>query len=67
MIGQGMDATTSFGYAVHDLSRLLEALTNSCCRGEGFSVFEVIDIAGRFTGERVRLCNGCRKQHPLLD
>jgi hypothetical protein len=64
MVG-GSDA--AFNGAVYDLSRLIEALTNSCCRGEGFSVFEVIDPAGGFTGERVRLCNGCRKEHPLDD
>ncbi|HLF77229.1 MAG TPA: hypothetical protein VJB57_07010 [Dehalococcoidia bacterium] len=48
---------------IQRLMQALETLANpSCCRGSGVSVFQVMGLDGKPTGEEVRLCNNCGRE-----
>lgn len=45
------------------LLKVLDAITNpDCCQGQSTSVFQVIGLDTRPTGEEVKLCDGCGRE-----
>ena len=55
-----------YAAAFQRLLKSLDALANpACCKGASTSVFQVMGLDGKPTGEEVRLCDACGREIPL--